>query len=189
MISLHGIDLTFGFGASKNDPITKYNIDLFIKCCTQPEPLGDLPAYTQWECWRPGQAQGRLIGGYLKAVTGLYQTQYWPSFDNTILFWEAIGIQPSIIEKQLAILEADGFFDNVSGMVIGKLVDCDEKDYKGLIPGVKEIVLDITKRYDFPIIANADFGHDRTNMPMPEGLLSHMNAENLSLELMEPMVR
>ena len=70
MTSLHGIDLTFGFGGNKDDPITKYNIDLFMKCCTQKEPLGKLPAYTQWECWRPGQAQGRLVGGYLKAVTG-----------------------------------------------------------------------------------------------------------------------
>jgi len=189
MISLHGIDLTFGFGGNKDDPVTRCNIDLFMKCCTQKEPLGTLPAWTQWECWRAGQAQGRLVGGYLAAVTGLYQTQYWPAFDKTILFWEAIGMQPSIIEKQLTILEADGFFDNVTGMVIGKLVDCEEIDYKGLIPDLKEIVLEITTRHNFPIIANADFGHDQTNMPMPEGLLARMDAEKLLLELIEPMVR
>ena len=70
-----------------------------------------------------------------------------------------------------------------------KLVDCIEIDYKGLIPDIKEIVLEITKHHNFPIIANADFGHDQTNMPMPEGLLAQMDAENLSLEIIEPMVR
>jgi muramoyltetrapeptide carboxypeptidase len=188
VVSLHGPDLTFGFGRGDDDAATSYNIELFMKCCTQTESLGVLPAYTQWECWRPGRAQGHLVGGFLGAVTGLYGTQYWPSFENVILFWEAAWMQPHVIERELTIAEADGFFDNVTGMVIGKLVDCDEQEYEGLLPGVREMILDITKRHGFPIIANADFGHDITNMPLPEGLLARMDAEDLSLELMVPMV-
>ena len=53
---------------------------------------------------------------------------------------------------------------------------------------IREIILEITKNYDFPIIANADFGHDITSMPMPEGILARMNAEELSFELIEPVV-
>ncbi|MEE8353858.1 MAG: LD-carboxypeptidase [Dehalococcoidales bacterium] len=188
VMSLHGPDLTFGFGGDSDDAATRYNIDLFMKCCTQKEALGVLPAHTQWECWRPGRAQGRLVGGFLGAVTGLYGTRYWPSFERVILFWEAAWMQPHLIERELTIAEADGFFDNVAGMVIGKLVDCEEREYAGLLPGVREIVLEITKRHGFPIVANADFGHDLTNMPLPEGLLAGMDAEDLSLELMEPMV-
>jgi muramoyltetrapeptide carboxypeptidase len=44
LVSLYGLDLLYGFGADKDDPATKYNIDLFIKCCTQKEPLGKIPA-------------------------------------------------------------------------------------------------------------------------------------------------
>ena len=189
MISLYGPDLTYGFGADKEDPATKYNIDLFLRCCTRVEPMGKIPAYTQWECWRPGKAMGRLVGGYLQAVTGLYQTRYWPSVGKTILFWETLETQPHDIERQLTIAEANGLFDEVTGMVVGKLVNCEEKDYAGLLPGIQEIVLELTKDCRFPIIANADFGHDFTDMPMPEGLLAKMDAEALSLEFIEPMVR
>jgi muramoyltetrapeptide carboxypeptidase LdcA involved in peptidoglycan recycling len=54
-------------------------------------------------------------------------------------------------------------------MIVGKLVDCEEKLYGSLLPSVRDIVLEVTKRYNFPIIGNADFGHNVTNMPMPEG--------------------
>ena len=188
MVSLYGLDLLYGFGAAKDDPVTKYNIDLFIKCCTMKEPLGKIPAYTKWNCWRAGKARGRLVGGYLQATTGLFQTMYWPSLKEVIFFWETLESQPHDIERQLTIMEASGFFNNVTGMIIGKLVNCEEQEYVGLLPDLKETVLDITRNYNFPIIADADFGHDITNMPMPEGILAQMDAANLSIELIEPMV-
>jgi muramoyltetrapeptide carboxypeptidase len=189
LVTIYGSDLTFGFGADRNSPATRYNIDLFLKCCTRPEPLGKMPAFTQWECWRPGKTRGRLVGGYLGAVASLYQTSFWPALEETILFWEAIGTQPHEIERQFIIAEAEGFFNNVTGMVVGKLVGCEEKDYEGMLPDIKEILLEITKEYRFPIIGNADFGHSGIFMPMPGGLLADMDAENLSLELVESMVR
>ncbi len=189
MVSIYGLDLTFGFGANRDEPATRYNIDLFIKCCTQQESLGKMPAFTQWECWRPGKARGRLTGGYLGAITGLYRTSYWPSLGEIILFWETLETQPHDIERQFTIAEAEGIFDNITGMVVGKLVNCEERDYKGDLPDIREIILEITKDYGFPIIANADFGHDITGMPMPEGILAKIDAEELSIELIEPVVR
>jgi len=189
LVSIYGPDLTFGFGADKNEPATKYNLNLFIKCCTLKEPLGKLPAFTQWECWRSGKARGRLVGGYLGAITSLYRTSYWPSMENSILFWEALWTQPHEIERQFTIAEAEGMFDTVTGMVVGKLVGCEEKDYEGLLPDVRELILEITKNYGFPIIGNADFGHAGSFMSMPEGILAQMDAEALSIELIEPTVK
>jgi muramoyltetrapeptide carboxypeptidase len=189
MVSIYGPDLTFGFGASTDELVTKYNLDLFIRCCTEKEPLGRMPAFTQWECWRPGKARGRLTGGYFGAVTSLYHTSYWPSQDETILFWEALETQPHDIERQFTIAEAEGIFKNVTAMVVGKLVNCEEMDYKNILPDIKEIILEVTKDYSFPIIGNADFGHDITSMPMPEGILAQIDAEEFSIELIEPVVR
>jgi muramoyltetrapeptide carboxypeptidase len=148
-----------------------------------------MPAFTQWECWRPGKARGCLIGDYLGAVAHLYRTSFWPVLEETILFWEALGTQPHEIERQFTIAEAEGFFNNVTGMVVGKLVGCEAKDCEGMLPDIKEILLEITKEYGFPIIGNADFGHSGIFMPMPEGLLSEIDAEQLSIELVEPVVR
>jgi muramoyltetrapeptide carboxypeptidase LdcA involved in peptidoglycan recycling len=74
-------------------------------------------------------------------------------------------------------------------MVIGKLVNCEENDFEGMLPDIRELILEITKDYGFPIIANADFGHSGICMPMPEGILTEINAEQLSIELVEPVVR
>lgn len=189
MLSLHGIELIAGFGAQKANPATKYNLDLFMQCCTNAEPLGTLPRLTEWECWRSGQSSGRLVGGWIGAVAGMARTQFWPAFNNKILFWEAVGTEPHDIERYLTVLEADGFFDDISGMIVGKLVDCEEKVYASLLPSVRDIVLEVTRRYTFPIIGNADFGHDVTNMPMPEGILTQMNAQSLAVEILEPMVK
>jgi muramoyltetrapeptide carboxypeptidase len=188
LVTIYGPDLTFGFGYP-NNPATRYNIDLFLRCCTRPEPPGKMPAFTQWECWRPGKARGRLIGGYFGAISLLYRTSYWPSLENTILFWEALETQPHEIERQFTIAEAEGMFENVTGMVVGKLVGCEEKDYEGMLPDIKEILFEITKDYGFPIIANADFGHGGSFMAMPEGILTEIDAEELSIELVEPVVR
>jgi muramoyltetrapeptide carboxypeptidase len=189
LTTLYGPDLTYGFGAPDSDPAKKYNLDLFLRCCTQKEPLGRIPNFTQWECWRPGQASGRLVGGYLGAVTGLFRTPFWPSPEKAILFWETLETQPHEIERQMVIAEAAGLFDNVAGMVIGKLVDCDEKDYPGMLPDIRDIILEITRDYGMPIIAGADFGHDITDMPLPEGIPARMDAAALELELLESMVK
>ena len=80
LVSIYGLDLTFGFGADKNNPITRYNIDSFIKCCTCKEPLGKMQAFTQWECWRPGKARGRLtedISERFHACTALVTGLHW----------------------------------------------------------------------------------------------------------------
>jgi muramoyltetrapeptide carboxypeptidase len=192
LVTIYGPDLTFGFGAfgaDRNNPMTRYNVDLFLKCCMGPEPPGKMPAFTQWECWRPGRARGRLLGGYFGAITSLYRTRYWPSMENSILFWEALWTQPHEIARQFTIAEADGMFEKVTGMVVGKLVGCEEKDYEGLLPDIKELILKITKEYGFPIIGNADFGHAGSFMPIPEGILAGIDAEQLSLELVEPVVK
>jgi muramoyltetrapeptide carboxypeptidase LdcA involved in peptidoglycan recycling len=58
-----------------------------------------------------------------------------------------------------------------------------------MLPDIKGILLEITKEYGFPIIGNAEFGHSGVFMPMPEGILAEIEAEQLSIELVEPVVR
>jgi muramoyltetrapeptide carboxypeptidase len=188
MMSLHGPDLTFGFGASENKDALNYNVDLFMRCCTVQNAIGKMPAFGEWECWRPGFAEGRLVGGWIGAVAGLAGTKYWPSIDNIILFWEAFGKEPHDIERTFELLKANDFFDKVRGMIVGKLVECEEKTYENLMPSIKELVLEITSNYNIPIIGNVDFGHDLTNMPIPLGMLSRIDSNSSIIEFLEPYV-
>ncbi len=77
----------------------------------------------------------------------------------------------------------------VAGMVVGKLVDCEEKDHQGRLPDVRTLILEITKNYGFPIIGSADFGHNAMFMPMPEGILAEIDSKQLSIELIETVVK
>lgn len=36
---------------------------LCARLLTSTDPIGALPTSPSWECWRPGRAEGRLVGG------------------------------------------------------------------------------------------------------------------------------
>ena len=46
--------------------------------------------------------------------------QYWPSFEQIILFWEAVALNAGQITERFRTLEAEGFFRNIAGMVVGR---------------------------------------------------------------------
>lgn len=189
LITLHGMELMGGFGAEEAHPAFRYNVDLFRGCCMSPEPLGTLPQRTPWECWRPGKAQGNLVGGFFAFVAEHAMRQYWPSFERIILFWEAVALEAGQIAERFRTLEQEGLFNNVAGMVVGKLVGPPtERESKALKADIRSQLLQITKSYGFPIIGNTDFGHDGSFMPLPEGLLASLDAEALDLRLLEAMV-
>jgi len=54
---------------------------------------------------------------------------------------------------------------------------------------IKELVLDITSDYDFPIIAGLDFGHYTPNLSMPMGVKAAMNTEGARVWLKESYVK
>lgn len=189
MISLHQIDLLFYFGGERGNPAIQYSIDLFTKITCIAEPLGEIPQYGKWETWRPGSCEGHLVGGYLPTVASLANTRYWPVFDKTILFWEAIDLETHEIDRLLTALRLSGIFNQVCGMIVGQTPDCEEKEFKGLEPTIREIVTEITEPYDFPILGNVDFGHVDQNIPLPEGLKAQLNASSSSISLIEPMVK
>jgi muramoyltetrapeptide carboxypeptidase len=41
---------------------------------------------------------------------------------------------------------------------------------------------------DIPVLGNVDVGHDPPNLPMPIGVRAEMDADALSLSLLEPAV-
>ncbi|MCL2336339.1 MAG: LD-carboxypeptidase [Firmicutes bacterium] len=189
LMSFHGIDLCWGFGVEDDQPAKKYNLDLFMQCCMNPEPLGLVPQFTPWETWRKGTATGSIIGGWFGAVSTMRNTIYYPNLSEYILFTEFIGAEPHNVQRDLQVMEANGFFEQVKGILIGQIIDCEEQYYPGEVPEIKEMILAATAEYNIPVIGNVDFGHGATNIPMPEGIKVEMDATNASLKILEPFVR
>lgn len=183
----YGMDLIWGFGV-KDSKEKAYNVDLFKKCCMISKPIGRLPNFSEWEVWRHGSATGQLVGGWISAIFSLRDTKYYPNFPKCIWFAEFYGIEPHQVRQNLVIMAASGFFDNVRGVIIGKIIDCEEKEYQGEMESIKEIIVEITEKYGIPIIANVDFGHGDTNMPLFQGMNATINTSDKSIEILESYV-
>ena len=69
------------------------------------------------------------------------------------------------------------------------MVDGDGRDDEVLKADLREQILKITKEYELPIIANTDFGHNGSFMPLPEGILARIDTAELKLEYLESMVK
>ncbi|MFA5136191.1 MAG: S66 peptidase family protein [Patescibacteria group bacterium] len=166
---------------------------LFVKSITSTEPLGKINPLTQWECWRPGKATGILFGGNLSNIVTLLGTQYYPKLEDIkgcVFFWEKDNSPSYYIEKQLYQLKYSGLFRVISGMMVGKLPGIKKTAWAGLEePTPKEIILEVLKDYDFPIIGEVDFGHETVSIPMPIGLKATIDAANLTLEFLESAVK
>ncbi len=165
---------------------------LYVTLLTSPEPIGALPTSPAWECWRPGRAEGRLIGGVINRIVLAQATPYalpLELFDGAVLFWEEMGGLASYVWSYLHVLRHCGILDRISGMVVGVPHAIDGLDGPDPSPTLREIVLDVLGDRDIPVLGNVEFGHAGANLPMPVGIRVALDAGQRTLSLLEPAVR
>ena len=148
-----------------------------------------LPATAAWESWRGGHAEGQLIGAMLNRLVRIQASGFAVTsdrFDGAILFWEEAGAQSSVIWQELHALRTAGVLDRIAGMVIGAGMGLD------FTPGgpenLRDIVLDVLGDRDIPVLGNVEIGHSGPNIPIPLGIRAGMDADALTLSLLEPAV-
>lgn len=197
LVSLHQTDVVFGFGECEINKEIMYEMDLFFKITENPKPLGLLPKLTKWEAWREGKAEGRLLGGNAPSLQSLLGTPYFPKLNEKIIFfWEAM-VQPLVmLDKRLVQFRETGLFDKTSGMLIGKIRgeepgSANKKPMlvKDMTREVRKVILEITEEFDFPIIANMDFGHRTPNLPLPIGIRATMDTAEANVWIQESYVK
>ena len=165
---------------------------LYSMLLTGTDAIGALPVGPSWECWRPGRAEGRLIGGVINRIVLAQATPYalplaW--FDGAVLFWEEMGGQASYVWSYLQVLRHSGILDRISGMVVGIPHQIDGLGTPDASPSLAEIVLDVLGDRDIPVLGNVEVGHAGPNLPMPVGIRVALDARQRSLSLLEPAVR
>ena len=195
MTGFHMDDLSYGFGRvleTGQQDWPKLNRQFFLKFLTKAEAPGIIKPITKWEQWKKGKAEGHLMGGILERISLLAGTKYFPSidlFNGSILFWEEIGRDLSEISQFLYQLKHTGIFEKINGMLIGKIKFIKPMRQKDLVmPEIKEMILDILKEYQFPIMANMDFGHFTVNIPMPIGIKASFDTSKKELKFLEGAV-
>lgn len=195
MVGFHMDDITFGFGRSikeGQESLLKLDQEFFIRFLTKTDPPEIVTPLSRWVEWKKGKATGHLIGGILERLSTLAGTAYFPSldqFEGAILFWEEVGMDLTQIYQFLYQLKYLGIFERISGMLIGKIQYLKPlRDKEVFAPTTKEMVLDILKGYQFPIMADLDFGHFTINIPMPIGTKVAFDSSRLELNFLESAV-
>ncbi|MED1089405.1 S66 peptidase family protein [Bacillus paramycoides] len=130
-----------------------------------------------------GKATGRIIGGNLNTIQGIWGSPYMPHIqEGDILFIEDSSKDAATIERSFSLLKINGVFDKVSGILLGKheqFDDCgtNRKPY--------EILLEVLQNQKIPILADFDCCHTHPMITMPIGIQVVMDATNKTIQIIE----
>lgn len=181
------------FGVSEWHELSKLDrtrqADAYRRVLTSTEPVGPLPALSAWETWRPGRAEGRLLGGMLHRLIRIQATPWAlapEGFDGAILFFEDYNLPTMNVWHDLQVLRLNGVFDRIAGLLVGptEVVQLLE----GYPQSLREVVLDVLGDRDIAVIGNVNLGHAGPNLPLPLGIRAAIDADARSIELLEGAV-
>ena len=128
----------------------------------------------EWMCVIEGQAEGRLIGGNLNAMYGIWGSEFMPQIQKgDILLIEDCMKTASIVEKNFSLLKINGVFERVSGILLGKHELFDDE---GTGKRPHDLLLEVLGDTKRPLIAEFDSAHTHPMLTMPIGTQVKMNA-------------
>jgi muramoyltetrapeptide carboxypeptidase len=139
-----------------------------------------------WTWLKGVRAEGVLIGGCLESMQHLRGTPFWPDLDGAILFLETSEEKPDP-EKVDGILmdyENMGAFREIRGLLFGRPYGYSAEERGRL----HEVILERTRRYDFPVVADMDFGHTSPMFTLPLGCRAVVDANRERFEIVESAV-
>lgn len=142
--------------------------------------IGAIPQREPWITLKNGIGTGTLVGGNLTCLTMLSETDYFPTDDNLILFFEDLegATTPEGIKENINILKNKGILNRTKGLLIADYINSNNLNFE-------DILLPELKDYDFPIIKCHDFGHAGINCVLPVGCEATINGFNSQLVLNE----
>jgi muramoyltetrapeptide carboxypeptidase len=203
---------TFVFGMAEYPRMFPYSERYLLRALTRAEPLGPIEpadAWTDefldwntqadltrpralqpsdgWTWLRPGSGQGPLVGGCIESLEHLRGTRYWPSFDGAILFLETSEDAPSPerVDAMLMDYENMGVLQQISGLLFANPYGYDAAESAAL----REVILERTRRYDFPIVTDMDFGHTQPMFTLPLGCRAEIDGQQCRFAITQAAVQ
>ena len=169
------------------DPFTEDN---FWEIISQTNPIGKLtnPENDPIQIVKPGKAKGRLLGGCLSLINVVLGTPFCPDFNGAILFIEDVEEEPYRIDRYLAQLKMAGILDVISGLVLGKFVDCVPGELEKPYLELDQIFQDYFADLNIPVIANFAYGHIPVKHTLPIGIEAELDTDQGGLIFIEGAV-
>ncbi len=134
-----------------------------------------------WTWLKPGQCEGVLVGGCLESLQHLRGTSFWPDWKGHILFFETSNSKPATVDGILMDYQNMGVLDELAGLLVGRCWGYSAEERKELL----RVLLERTTKYEFPIVADMDFGHTAPQLTLPIGCRAKIDSVVRSFELSE----
>ena len=140
-----------------------------------------------WSWLKAGFAEGPLLGGCIESLNHLRGTRFWPNWSGAIFFWETSEEKPPSekIDGLLMDYENMGVLDQISGMLVGRPMRYSDEEKQAL----REVILERTSRYNFPVLTDMDFGHTAPQMTLPLGIRAQIDSARQQFALLEAAVQ
>jgi muramoyltetrapeptide carboxypeptidase LdcA involved in peptidoglycan recycling len=139
-----------------------------------------------WSWLREGAAEGVLIGGCLESLEHLRGTRLWPEWQDAILFFETSedAPPPERVDSLLMDYENMGVLQKLRGMLVGRPMRYSEAKKQQL----RQVILERTRGYAFPVVADMDFGHTAPQLTLPVGCRARIDAHERHFEIVDAAV-
>lgn len=111
---------------------------------------------------RFGKATGELVGGNLSILYSLFGSKSAINCDDKILFIEDLDEYLYHIDRMMMNLRRNGCLESIKGILVGAMTSMNDND----VPWGKnalEIIDDVSKKYNIPIVYNFPAGHIHDN--------------------------
>ena len=158
--------------------------DEYIDWETQNRKKNVFPNQLKTIC--PGVAEGRLIGGNLNTLQGIWGSPFMPEIQaGDILFLEDSLLDAAIIERSFSFLKINGIFDRIGGLILGK-----HELFKDYGSGRKpyDILTEVMGEMSCPVLAQFDCCHTHPMLTLPIGCQIRLDADNQTVMLQESPV-
>lgn len=140
----------------------------------------------EWICVYEGTVTGRVIGGNLNTIQGIWGSAYMPEVqDGDILFIEDTMKTAAEIERSFSLLKVNGMFDKISGIILGKHEHFDDQE-TGRKP--YEILVEVLGETKIPFLADFDCCHTHPMMTLPIGAEIQLDATDKKILLLNSFI-
>lgn len=139
--------------------------------------------------WSGGIATGRLTGGNLSLVAATMGTPFEIETEGKILFLEDVGEAPYRVDRMLSTMRLAGKLDRLAGVVLGQFTRRKTEDTSDETTTIDQVLASYFQPLGIPVIANFPIGHHPCNATLPVGVRCELNADTLTIRLLENPAR
>jgi muramoyltetrapeptide carboxypeptidase len=137
---------------------------------------------------RGGTATAPLVGGCLWLLIQSMGTPWEFDLDGAIFFFEDVKLPPYYLDGFLTQLRQDGKLDNVAGVVVGELKDCDWGDQREAADwarsrSVEDVLEHQLEPLGVPVLYKLPLGHGKHLASIPLGVRYTLDADRKTLTL------